>query len=429
MMQEPRIDRDVVIGGEPFALVVTTYHESRTIARTAVHRQTFQRRIGGARFVPRPEDAGEDYGLAEVGHLSCAMSEKCLVSMIPADGQKSVVVTTPEIVKDEDRKVAILGEHIRIVAAEDPGVIFGPDMSVPEAIQNRLSSSDDLLDHVTGLSNEFGGLAIDHHGYTAAGVVEAILTCVPEARLRRMSATIQGFGAVGAHAARLLHDVGVRVHAVSNEVGMVSGMGAAGLDIPALFAAWQEAGEGMKGNDAVRKFAAANNLNWTDDPDALFAVETDIFIPAARTNVLATPDELEHVRATENKNVQDVVQFFQHTGVRVVAEGANHPLSEQAERWLEQRGVLVLPDYVANCGGLIGCWVEWEARHTDGIPTGAALEALHASALERLRVTIRETVHEMIARRPSLRTIAEEIADGNHGKLASKRISAPLIVG
>lgn len=416
MTKEPGIDRDVIIDGEPFALVVTTYHEDQTIARTAVHRQTFERRIGGARFVPRPEDADEDYGLAEVGHLSCAMSEKCLVSMIPADGQKSVVVATPEIVRDENRKVAILTEHIRTVAAEDPGVIFGPDMSVPEAIQNRLSLSDDLLDHVTGLSNGFGGLAIDHRGYTAAGVVEAILTCVPEARLRKMSATIQGFGAVGAHAARLLHDVGVRVHAVSNAAGVVSGVDGAGLDVPSLFAAWQGAGEGM-GDDAVKEYAAERSLKWTDGPDALLSVATDIFIPAARTNVLATAGELEHIRASENKNVQDVVQFLQRTGVRVVAEGANHPLSEKAERWLEQRGVLVLPDYIVNCGGLIGCWVEWEERHAKGRLDTAELDATNDRAMDRVRRTVRENVEELMQGRPTFRDLAQHVVARNRGRL------------
>jgi hypothetical protein len=64
--------------------------------------------------------------------------------MIPADGQKSVFVTTPAVVNDEDRKTRIPAEHMKAVAAIDPGVIFGPDMSVPEEIQNRVSAADGL---------------------------------------------------------------------------------------------------------------------------------------------------------------------------------------------------------------------------------------------------------------------------------------------
>lgn len=414
MPQEPRIDHDIDIEGERFALVVTTEHEGGTVARTAIHKQSFARRIGGARFVPRPEGADDDFGLAEVGHLASAMSEKCLAAMIPADGQKSVLVTTEDIVKDEARKVDILAEHIRAVAAVDPGVIFGPDMSVPEAIQNQLSSADDLLDHVTGLSVGFGGLSIDHRGYTAVGVVEAIRACTAEERLRGMTASIQGFGAVGAHAARLLHELGVRVCAVSNAAGMLAARGSEALDIPRIFDAWRESGdEGVKG------YAATNGerVRWSDDPDALFSEPCDIFIPAARTMVLAMAEELEHVRESENKDVQDVAVFLERTGVQVVAEGANRPLSDEAERWLEERGVLVLPDYIVNCGGLIGCWVEWEERHANGRPFTAELEAIHQRALDRVRHTVRENVTELIRGGPPFRAQARQVVERNRRSL------------
>lgn len=415
MPQEPYIDRDIEIEGEPFALVVTTHHEAGTVARTAIHRQNFERRIGGARFVERPSDADDDYGLAEVGRLSCAMSEKSLAAMIPADGQKSVIVTTREVVGDEDRKTRILAEHIQAVAAVDPGVIFGPDMNVPEEIQNRVSAADGLIDHVTGLSVQYGGLSIDHRGYTAEGLVEAVRTCVPEGRLRRMTASIQGFGAVGAHAGRLLGALGVAVRAVSNARGMLSAKGADGLDVHALFDAWEASGD-----DGVTDWARANadRVEWTDEPDALFAVPCDIFIPAARTMVLALPHELEHVREAENPSVQDVTAFFERTGVRVLVEGANGPLSDQAERWLEERGVLVLPDWIVNCGGLIGCWVEWEERHRGGRPAADALEPIHVRALERVHRTVRENVQELMRGRLTFRELADGVVGRNRQRLA-----------
>jgi glutamate dehydrogenase (NAD(P)+) len=414
MPQQPRIDRNINIEGEPFALVVTTHHEGPTVARTAIHRQNFERRIGGARFVPRPDGADEDYGLAEVGRLSSAMTEKSLAAMIPADGQKSVLVSTREIVEDEERKVRILAEHIRAVAAIDPGVIFGPDMGVPEEIQNRVSHEDGLLDHLTGLSIPDGGLSIDHRGYTAEGVVEGIRACVPDGRLGGMTATVQGFGAVGAHAARLLHGLGVRVRAVSNALGILSAPAGEGLDADALFQAWQQGGD-----EDVRAYASehAGRAAWSDDPDELFQIPCDIFVPAARTLVLAMPDQLEHVRETENENVQDVTAFFERTGVRVVAEGANGPLSDEAERWLEERGVLVLPDYIVNCGGLIGCWVEWEERHANGRPAGDQLETMHARALERVRRTVRENVLELMRARLTFRELASNVVDRNREKL------------
>lgn len=414
MTQEPRIDRDIEIEGEPFALVVTTYHEAGTVARTAIHRQNFVRRIGGARFVERPSDADDDYGLAEVGRLSCAMTEKCLACMIPADGQKSVLVTTKEIAKDDARKTRILAEHIRAVAEIDPGVIFGPDMKVPEEVQNELSYVDGLLDHVTGLSVEHGGLSIDHRGYTAEGVVGGIVGCVPDGLLQQMQATVQGFGAVGAHAARRLHRLGVRLRAVSNELGMIAAPGDEGLDTEALFAAWEE-----DGNDGVKAYAEshADSVTWSNDPDELFGVRTDIFVPAARTLVLAMPGQLDHVRGTENQNVQDVTLFLKRTGVRVIAEGANGPLTDEAERWLEERGVLVLPDFILNAGGLIGCWVEWEERHAGRRPAGEQLEAMHARALERVHRTVRENVEGLMRARSTFRELASNVVNENREKI------------
>ena len=416
MPHEPRIEPDIEIEGEPFALVVTTHHEAGTVARTAIHRQNFERRIGGARFVERPPDADDDYGLAEVGRLSRAMTEKSLAAMIPADGQKSVLVTSPKVLGDEDRKTRILAEHIRAVAAIDPGVIFGPDMSVPEEIQNRVSATDGLLDHVTGLSVQYGGLSIDHRGYTAEGLVEAVRTCVPKGRLRRMTATIQGFGAVGAHAGRLLDALGVRVRAVSNARGLISAREDEGLDVHALFAAWEASGD-----DGVRAWAAehADRVEWANDPDALFSVPCDIFIPAARTMVLAMPEEVAEVRS-ENKNVQDVTAFFERTGVRVLVEGANGPLSPDAERWLEERGVLVLPDWIVNCGGLIGCWVEWEERNANGRPGADTLESIHARALERVHRTVRQNVQELMRGRPTFRELADNVVKRNREMLKPK---------
>jgi glutamate dehydrogenase (NAD(P)+) len=423
MSQQPRIDRDSVIKGERFALVVTTHHEGPTVARTAIHRQNFERRIGGVRFVPRPVDAGEDYGLTEVGGLSSTMTEKCLAAMIPADGQKSVLVTTPEIVGDHERKVQILTEHIRAVAAIDPGVIFGPDMEVPEEIQNDLSYVDGLLDHVTGLSVEHGGLSIDHRGYTAEGVVGGIVGCVPDSLLQQMWASVQGFGAVGAHVARRLHGLGVRVRAVSNALGMLAAGEGESLDADALFRAWEDGGD-----EGVRSYAKSHggSVKWSDNPDDLFAVRTDIFVPAARTRALALPDQLQHVRDTENKTVQDVTTFFARTGVRVLAEGANGPLTDEAERWLEERGVLVLPDFILNAGGLIGCWVEWEERHAGRRPAGEQLESMHVRALKQVHRTVRENVEGLMRARPTFRELASKVVDENREKirLANLAISA-----
>jgi glutamate dehydrogenase/leucine dehydrogenase len=58
----------------------------------------------------------------------------------------------------------------------------------------------------------------------------------------------------------------------------------------------------------------------------------------------------------------DVTRFVETTGAKVIVEGANHPVTDQAEKYLERHGIFILPDYLINCGGLIGCWADWVYR-------------------------------------------------------------------
>jgi glutamate dehydrogenase (NAD(P)+) len=404
---EPHILRNHDIDGEIFALVVQTRHGG-CVATTAVHQQDFPRHIGGARCVPAPTGGGAADGLSEVGHLSSTMTEKCMAAMIPADGQKTVVVSTPEVMGDDARKVAILAEHERAVASIDPGVIFGPDMAVPEAIQDALSRQDGLADHVTGLSSGNRGLSIDDNGYTGIGVAEAVRTVYGDTLAGR-TVSIQGFGAVGAHTARLLAQLGARVVAVSNALGALVAEGDAALDVEAMFHAWSSA----RSDQWIRSYAAPGARLETD-PNALFSTPAEIVVPAARTSVLATADELDEIRAKENPDARDVAEFLAATGVKLVAEGANHPLSEAAEAYLEQHGVIILPDYIINCGGLIGCWVEWEARRSGHDERVAQMDD---EARARVRETVRENVEELRRAGMGARAAAERIVQRNRERM------------
>jgi glutamate dehydrogenase/leucine dehydrogenase len=408
---DPLILRDHVISGELFSLVVQTRHGD-TVATTAVHQQNFPRHIGGVRCVLPPKNGAATDGLAEVGHLSSTMTEKCMAAMIPADGQKTVVVTTPEVMQDDALKVAILAEHERAVVAVDPGVIFGPDMAVPEAIQDALSREDGLLDHVTGLSSRNRGLSIDDNGYTGIGVAEAVRTVYGDTLAGR-TVSIQGFGAVGAHTARLLAEAGARVVAVSNARGALVADSGGALDVETMFQAWSSS----HGDEWIQAYSAAG-VRYEADPNTLLATPAEIVVPAARTSVLATAAELDEIRQTENPEVRDVAGFLERTGVKLVAQGANHPLSEDAELYLEKHGVVVLPDYIINCGGLIGCWVEWEARHSN---TPVIFSDIASSATDRVRETVCANVGLLYAQNTAVRAAARQITLENRGRLLRHR--------
>src|SRR6185503_1728925 len=172
------------------------------------------------------------------------------------------------------------------------------------------------------------------------------------------------------------------------------------------------------GDEGLRRYAnQAKGLRVSRVPDEIFQVPADIFVPAGRTGVLAMADELHHRRRTENADVRDVAKFFAATGVRLIAEGANHPLSESAERWLESEGVRILPDFIVNCGGLIGCWVEWEARHRGAVEPVVDLSRVGADALERIRRTVADNVRELLATTVPAREAAKQIAKHNREKL------------
>ncbi|MEO8380580.1 MAG: hypothetical protein ABI779_13015 [Acidobacteriota bacterium] len=404
MNEPPIIERNLTIDGEPFALVVTTHHNG-VVATTAIHRHDFERRVGGARFV---ETIG---GLSEVGHLSSTMTEKCMAAMIPADGQKTVIATGPGNILSEERRAEILVEHVRVVRELDPGTIVGPDMNNPESVQDRAARAEGMLDHFTGLSEATRGLSIDKFGYTAHGLVAAIRACIDDAALAKQRVSIQGFGAVGGHTARLLADLGAKIVAVNNKDVLFTDPN--GLDIQSLWAHRLQYGD-----DGLNHYSHdGEDFRTSTNPDDIFQMPADIFVPAGRTAILATAAELEHDRQTENPDVRDVADFHAATGVKLVVEGANHPLSLDAERWLESKGVRILPDFIVNCGGLIGCWVEWQARHRDGLKPVVDLKEVGQQALEHIRETVTANIKELLSSETSAREAAKRIVDRNREKL------------
>jgi glutamate dehydrogenase/leucine dehydrogenase len=210
--------------------------------------------------------------------------------------------------------------------------------------------------HVTGLSEARCGLHINRRAFTARGVVHA-LDCF--ARLRGThprSATVQGFGMVGAPIALGLANRAIAVRAVSNQTGAL--ISADGVDVPRLYALWRDVGD-----DCLTAYATGGESDSTfeSDPDALFDVRADVFVPSARTTVLALTVEIAACRG-ENPAVRSAEQFVERTACKLVLEAANHPLTMAADEFLERRGVVILPDVLVNTGGMVGCYAEWRYR-------------------------------------------------------------------
>ncbi|MEZ5557601.1 MAG: hypothetical protein R3E86_03540 [Pseudomonadales bacterium] len=180
---------------------------------------------------------------------------------------------------------------------------------------------------------------------------------------------VQGFGSVGQHAARFLAEQGARLVGVSDSHG--ARVAPDGFDLDTLL---HFKGAGGR----VAEFEQGEAIKADD----LIAVASDIWIPAARPDV---------IRADNAARMN----------TRVVAQGANIPATADAERMLAERGILVIPDFVANAGGVICAAVEYHQ--------GTQSQAL-AAIRERIDANVREVLERATATRAMPRQVALEIA-------------------
>lgn len=316
--------------------------------------------IGGCRMAP-------DVTVAECFRLARAMTLKNAMAGLPHGGGKSVIFADPKIAGAQ--KEALMRAFARAIA-EVTSYIVGPDMGTDET---AMAWVRDEIGRSAGLPKELGGIPLDEIGATAWGLLAAARAAEEVAGIELDGArvAVQGYGAVGRWAARFLSEAGVVVTAVSDSRG--TAFADDGLDLAALDAAKAD-GRGVAEAEGVR----------SDDREAVVYADCDILIPAARPDVIRA-DNVDRVRA------------------RMVLEGANIPSTPEAEAALHDRGVIVVPDFVANAGGVI-C---------------AAVEHRHGTQREAMDV-IEDTVHRNTAEalerakrdgslpRDAARAIAEE---------------------
>lgn len=314
--------------------------------------------IGGTRMAP-------DVGLSECFRLARAMTLKNAAASLPHGGAKAVIIADPRMPSDDkERLVRAYAYALRDVR----DYIVGPDMGTDET---AMAWVHDVTGRAVGLPRELGGIPLDQIGATGFGLAVALdeaQECggcvIAGARI-----AVQGFGAVGANAARFLAERGATLVAAADSVGTICN--ASGLDVAALI-------EWKRGGGALAAFPGGE----ARARDAIIDVECDIWIPAARPDVLRE-DNVDRLRA------------------RVVAEGANIPVTEAAERRLAERGVLVLPDFIVNAGGVICAAVEYR-----GGSQGEAFGCIE----DRIRFNVREVLRRAKTDGLLLRTAAVAMA-------------------
>ncbi len=310
--------------------------------------------IGGTRMAP-------DVSLTECIRLARAMTLKNAAASLPHGGAKAVIFADPRMPRaDKERLVRAYAYALKDVKDYIPG----PDMGTDEA---AMAWVRDVSGRAVGLPRALGGIPLDEVGATGFGLAIALETAQTFGKFEIAGAriAIQGFGAVGTNAARLLAERGGLLVAAGDSEGTVCNAG--GLDVQALID-WKSRGK------PVAAFPGGEGR----ERDAIIDVDCDIWIPAARPDVLHEGN-VDRVRA------------------RIVAEGANIPVTEAAERRLAQRGVLVLPDFIVNAGGVICAAVEYRG--------GSQREAF-ASIEEKIRFNL----HEVLSRARAEAVLPREAA-------------------
>lgn len=410
------VDRGLLVeSGDGFSqrvrTLVQTNHANGARAFTAFVESSpsFERSVGGSRIVPATSDSA---ARIEVTKLAAGMAAKNPGAGIPANGQKSVTVW-PDAPDDDQAKADLLAAHYREVLKFEPGAIFGPDMAVGEHVQDAVAANPDLTDHIAGNSHAGFGVAIDETGWTGRALVLGLGAWEGTEHLQ--TAAIQGFGAVGAWAAKQLarKQPHIRLVAVSNRHGVAHCP--AGLDVAAYFAAWAATTGGPEADLAVRELARRTpGVTWHDDPNMLWRIPADLVIPAARTGEVRLSSE-----QTENRGAQEVEAWFAASGVKAVLEGANAPLTVGAENWLTEQGVVVFPDFIVNSGGVWGCWAEWAERAAlrDGSRTAEQVTDDTEDIIERV---VRANMRRVLAKGGSNRFAADAVKAENVSPVAEQ---------
>ncbi len=289
--------------------------------------------IGGLRMAP-------DVTTEECVRLARAMTMKNAAAGLAHGGGKSVLRGDPRM--PPERKQALIRAFAHALRHE-LDYIFGPDMGTDEGC---MAWVHDEIGRAVGLPAALGGIPLDELGATGWGLANAAEVAAARCGIALAGArvAVQGFGAVGRHAARFLAERGALLVAAADSRGTL--VNPKGIDVDALTRVKAEGG-------SVRDLAGGEKL----DRDAVIDADCDIWIPAAR------PDVLREDNATRLK-------------AKLVLQGANIPFTAGAERMLAERGVLIVPDFIANAGGVICAAMEY---------AGATRSAAFAAIAERIR--------------------------------------------
>jgi glutamate dehydrogenase/leucine dehydrogenase len=314
--------------------------------------------IGGVRVSP-------DVNMEEVIRLARTMTLKNSIAGLSHGGGKSGIMADPKS-PEKERCFRVFARMIRELEEYIPG----PDMGSDE---EAMAWIYDEIGRACGLPEEIGGLPLDKLGATGFGLAECAEIACPYAGigLKGARVAIQGFGSVGRAAAKFFSEKGAVLVAASDTRGTIYSK--EGLDVNKLV-------ETKMSKGAV-KYCEKGTCMETEE---LFSVDCDILIPAA------IPDAIREDNAYTIK-------------AKLILQGANIPATMAAEKTLMERGILSVPDFIANAGGVIMAAMEYEKRTEK-----EAFEAISTKIKKNTHLILEDSKREKILPRIAAEKLARE---------------------
>ena len=320
----------------------------------------------------------QDVSLGETSALAMWMTWKCALMQLPFGGAKGGVRIDPTVLTNHELQRLTRRYASEIISMIGPDKdIPAPDMGTNERVMAWIMDTYSqqvgytVPAVVTGKPVVLGG-ALGRKEATSRGLVYLIQEAAQHLKLnlRQSTAVVQGFGNVGSNAALFLEEIGVKVIGVSDVTTAI--YNPAGLSIPAMFeyVAQHRFLKGYPGGEAISN-------------EELLELPCDILVPAALQNQI-TAENADRINC------------------KLLAEGANGPTTLEADEILNQKGIFVLPDILANAGGVTVSYFEWVQDTQNYMWTlDEVNQRLHKILIDAYQRTFKRSVREGLDMRTS----------------------------
>ncbi len=315
-----------------------------------------------------------DVDMEETGRLAELMTYKCALAGIPFGGAKSSIRYDPAQLT-EDARTALIKEYVHCLENYLATGIYipAPDMGTSSGDMATIASCTRRPESVTGKPSRLGGIPgrLEATGYGVHAVAKASAPEIIGKDIGECSVAVQGFGNVGQWTAFFLAQSGAKVVAVSDIDG----------------AAYREEGFPAEelGRCSVSELARAHS---SIERDELLGLPVDVLVPAAGGRVL-DGETAARVKA------------------RLVVEAANEPVTKEGDQALADNGVKVLPDILANAGGVVASYAEWRQAKSGEILEREQTYRIIENRLGRTYASVKQSASELgITYRRAAHTIA-----------------------